>query len=132
MMYNCSQFCMCKTINTMKRRDCKCRAEQEQSPGKCNMPGFPLSTDPSVKRDQKGSKKLLLSRNHNHLLQVSTAMLQSWCGNCNIQVLIYNSSPKQPNLDEIMRVTDYVMSYTSKGNHTFTKEKEQNQLLIQR
>jgi hypothetical protein len=125
-MHNCSQFCMCETINTTKRRDCKCRAGQEQSPGKCDTPGFPLSMDPSVKRDQKGSKKLLLSRNHNRLSQVSTAMLQSWHGNCDIQVLIHDSSPKQPNLDEIMRVTDYVMSYTSKGNHTFTKEKEQN------
>jgi hypothetical protein len=132
MMHNCSQFCMRETINTTKRRDCKCRAGQEQSPGKCDTPGFPLSTDPSVKRDQKGSKKLLLSRNHNRLLQVSTAMLQSWRGNCDIQVLIYDSSPKQPNLDEIARVTDYVMSYTSKGNHTFTEEKEQNRLLIQR
>jgi hypothetical protein len=47
-------------------------------------------------------------------------MLQSWRANCDIQIFLYQSDPNNPNLDEIAAVTDYIVSYTCKGNETNT------------
>lgn len=57
-------------------------------------------------------------------------MLQSWRGNCDVQLLIYNCDPKHPNMSEIARVTDYVVAYACKGNVTMKEEREQNKQLI--
>lgn len=132
MMHDCSQFCMKIKNKGTQCMDCKSGAGREKTPGKCDTPGFPLSDDPEVKRDRKGSKKLLLPRNNPRLSQASIDMLQSWRGNCDVQILIYDSSPNSPALEEIAVVTDYVVAYSSKGNKTLREEREQNMLLIAR
>jgi hypothetical protein len=55
-------------------------------------------------------------------------MLQSWRANCDVQILIYNSDPKNPDLTDIARVTDYIVAYACKGNATMKEEREQNRL----
>ena len=57
-------------------------------------------------------------------------MLQSWRANCDIQVLIYDSSPDQIDLKEVSKVTDYVVAYSCKGNATFREEVETNKRII--
>jgi hypothetical protein len=57
-------------------------------------------------------------------------MLQSWRANCDIQILIYNCDPKKPDVAEIARITDYVASYSCKGNATVKEEKEQLKRVI--
>lgn len=57
-------------------------------------------------------------------------LLQSWRGNCDIQILIYESSPDNIDIREISKVTDYVVAYSCKGNCTLREEKEQNKKLI--
>lgn len=45
-------------------------------------------------------------------------------------MLVYNSSPANPDLAEIARITDYVVGYQCKGNHTWMEEREQIKLLV--
>jgi len=57
-------------------------------------------------------------------------MLQGWRGNCDLQVLLYNCDPKNPDPSEIARVTDYVASYSTKGNATLKEEREHTRNFI--
>jgi hypothetical protein len=57
-------------------------------------------------------------------------MLQSWRGNCDLQLLIYNCHPDKIDASEISRVTDYIVAYSCKGNLTQKEEIEQNKKLI--
>ena len=53
-------------------------------------------------------------------------MLQSWRANCDVQILLYDSNPKAPDISEISRVTDYVVAYSCKGNATLKEEIQHN------
>ena len=82
--------------------------------------------------DHKRCTKLSMERNHRRVVQSSMDMLQTWRGNCDIQVLIYDCDIKNPNIAEIARVTDYVVAYSCKGNVTHREERKQNIALIKR
>ena len=71
-----------------------------------------------------------MPRNHPRLNQTSRHLLQSWRANCDVQLLVYNSSPSKPNIAEIAKVTDYIVGYQCKGNHTWKEEREQTKKLI--
>ena len=71
-----------------------------------------------------------MPRNHPRIVQTSTDLLQSWRANCDVQFLIYNSDPKNPDVLDIARVTDYIVSYSCKGNATMKEEKEQIRSMI--
>lgn len=102
----------------------------EATVGKADTPGFPLHVNPEVKFDHKRAKKLYMPRNHPRINQSSLDLLQSWRGNCDVSILLYDCDPRYPNLTEIARVTDYVVSYACKGNTTVKEEREQNRSLI--
>ena len=102
----------------------------EETLGACDTPGFPLSEHAEVKYDHKRTRKLFMPRNHRRVNQTSVNLLQSWRGNCDIQILIYDCDPRYPNIAEIARVTDYVVAYACKGNTTVKEEREQNKQLI--
>lgn len=57
-------------------------------------------------------------------------LLQSWRGNCDIQILVYNYDPMHPDWSEIAKVSDYVVAYASKGNTTLKEEREQTRRLL--
>jgi len=57
-------------------------------------------------------------------LQTSIVTLQAWRGNCDVQILLYESDPQYPDITEIAKVNDYVVSYTTKGNKTLKVEKD--------
>ena len=62
--------------------------------------------------------------------QISTLQLQSWRANCDVELLLYNSDPYNPNLSEFVKVVDYVVSYITKGNIGYlTEHKIMKQLL---
>lgn len=71
-----------------------------------------------------------MPRNHPRVTQSSTYMLQSWRGNCDIQILVYDSDPRYPDISEIARITDYVVSYSTKGNTTWHEELEQGKKIV--
>ena len=62
--------------------------------------------------------------------QTSTEMLRSWRANCDIQLLIYSSDPKNPDPSEIARVVNYVVGYSCKGGHTHVEERNQLEDLV--
>jgi len=113
-----------------KQRVCKVGCGQELNPGKCDTPGFPFQAEPSIKFDHRRCQRLYMKRNHPRLNQTSTVLLQSWRANCDIQILVYDCDPKNPDVSEIARVTDYVVSYSCKGNATLKEEKEMMTKLI--
>lgn len=127
----CSGFCMKGDKNKPnKRRSCKAGAGKEANAGKCDTPGFPLRDEPVIECDHRHVKRLYLHRNNSRVTQVSDDMLRSWRGNCDIQILVYESDPEHPSLDEIAQVTDYVVSYACKGNTTIQHQREQNKNLV--
>jgi hypothetical protein len=113
-----------------RRKVCRCGAGVEQTPDKCNTPGFPLRTEPELVHDLRGFDRLDLPQNHRKIVASSRWLLQGWRANCDIQVLLYECSPMYPNPDEIARVTDYIVAYACKGNETIVEEKQQMKALI--
>ena len=57
-------------------------------------------------------------------------MLQSWRGNCDLQLILYQSNPFYPDANEIARITDYVIGYTCKEGHTYKQDSDQMKSLI--
>lgn len=112
------------------RRVCRSGAGYEETNGECDTPGFPLRTEAEVIREKGKHLKLLMPRNHARVNQSSLDMLVSWRGNCDIQVLVYESDPKKPDIKEISRVTDYVVAYSCKGNTTRLEEIQTTKSLI--
>ena len=98
--------------------------------GKGDTPGFPMLEIAEVRQDRKRSTKLYMPRNNIRLNQTSTALLQGWRGNCDVQMLVYKCDPKKPDSSEIARVTDYVASYSCKGNYSLKEERQHNRDLI--
>ena len=114
-----------------KLRTCRCGAGTEKNPGKCDTPGFPLQTEASLKQSGGGFKQLMMPRNDPTMNQSSLDMLQSWRGNCDVQILIYTSNPNDPDPSEIAQVVDYIIGYVCKGNHTFQEELTQFRSLLE-
>jgi hypothetical protein len=124
-MHNCSKFCMPKD-----RRTCKVGCGKEETKGKCDTPGFPLTNVAELKKDHKGITKLFMPRTSDRLVQSSSFVLQSWRGNCDLQSLLYKSSPDSPDIGEIAQVVDYVIAYSCKGNSTLREELTQAKNLV--
>jgi hypothetical protein len=80
--------------------------------------------------DLQGLDRLELPRNHRRNVASSRWLLQGWRANCDLQVLLYECDPLQPNPNEIARVTDYIVAYACKGNETIVEEKHQMKALI--
>lgn len=102
----------------------------EANVGKADTPGFDIQSKPEIKFDHRRARKLWMPRNHKRINQTSVDLLQSWRGNCDVQILLYDCDPRHPNLTEVARVTDYVVSYACKGNTTVKEEREQNKALV--
>lgn len=81
-------------------------------------------------RDLRGFDRLELPRNNRNIIATSKWLVQGWRANCDIQVLLYECDPINPNPDEIARVTDYIVAYACKGNETIVEEMKQMKALI--
>ena len=109
---------------------CKCGFGEEQTKGEYNTTGAPLQEGPEIKFDHRHSLKLYMPRNHPRVVQYSTDLLQSWRANRDVQVLMYSCDPKNPDVLDIARVTDYIVAYSCKGNATMQEEREQNKHMV--
>ena len=113
-----------------KRKVCRSGAGVEETPNKCDTPGFPLRTESKLVRDLRGFDRLELPRNNRRIVTTSKPLVQSWRANCDIQVLLYEGNPAHPSPDEIARVTDYIVAYACKGNESLLEEMKQMKALI--
>ncbi len=75
-------------------------------------------------KDVRGFNRLELPRNNKRTVQSSLYLLQGWRANCDIQLILYDSDPTNPDCEELAKVTDYVVAYASKGNYSLQGEKE--------
>lgn len=124
-MHICNRFCLRYTKDG-KMRYCRCGAGVEKSKNSCDTPGFRLHSNDGIFIDENTKVKHLRLRRttSRRMTQCSKYLLQSWRANCDVQILIYDSNPMKPNLEEIRRVTDYVVSYTTKVNQTISEERK--------
>lgn len=130
----CSDYCLRTHKNAKgpdkKKRTCRSGAGTEKTEGKADTPGFEVRDVSTIVRDSRGFRKVLLKRNHQRVVQTSTDMVQSWRGNCDVQIMLYDCDPTAPDPMEIAKVTDYVVSYACKGNVTLAEEKRQIKQMI--
>ena len=128
----CSAYCLRKRKQTghnedresKRRRVCRNGAGIETKPDSGITEGYQIRTDPAIVNDLRNFLRLELPRSDRRTTQTSSYMLQSWRANCDIQLLVYESSYSNPDLAEIAKITDYIVAYTCKGNETTLKEKE--------
>jgi hypothetical protein len=71
-----------------------------------------------------------MPRNHRRINQTSTTLIQSWRGNCDVQILIYESHPDNFDPREVSKVTDYVVAYSCKAAVSQREEMETIKRLI--
>lgn len=129
--HKCSKYCMrnrtqtkkSETKQEKKRRWCRCGAGIEQNYGKCDTPGFIKRENPTITRDPRGFDRVDMPRNNRRVVQASSFLCQGWRGNCDIQYLLYSSESDEIDVSDITRVTNYVVSYSCKGNETEIQEK---------
>jgi len=124
--HKCGNYCMRYNTKSKKQTQRYCRAGcgYEKTAGVCDTPGFPLQQHDTIRKDDKGTNRLLLKRTNDRIIQSSIKILQSWRSNCDLQLILYNSDPRNPDLGELSKVTDYVVSYACKGNATHEAEKQ--------
>jgi hypothetical protein len=130
MMHECNKFCLRK----MKKKNAYyCRMNGGELNTETNQtPGFQLQDIDTLTVDSNGIKRLALQRNSKRMNQSSFTALRSWRANCDVQLIIYDSDPEYPNLDEIAKISDYVVSYTCKGNLRKQTEKGMMKKIVQK
>jgi hypothetical protein len=129
--HKCSKFCMRNRLRTKKnettdekkRRVCRCGAGIEAHFDQCDTPGFFERNVAAIVRDHRGFDRVDMPRNNRNITQASTYLCQGWRGNCDIQYLIYKSDNKEVDAGDISRVTNYIVSYSCKGNETEVQQK---------
>ena len=124
--HKCGNYCMRYNSKSKRQiqRYCRAGCGYEKTAGACDTPGFSLQQHDTIKKDDKGTSKLLLKRTNERIIQSSVKILQSWRSNCDLQLILYNSDPRDPDIGELSKVTDYVVSYACKGNATHEAEKQ--------
>lgn len=58
------------------------------------------------------------------------ALIHGWRANCDVKILLFESDPKNPDSEDITKVTNYIVSYASKGVETLQHERQQLRMLI--
>ena len=121
----CNDFCLrpCKDDKGI----CYCRAGAGKTKlNEKKTDGFTLCEKSKIEvLPNTQVKQLKLRRTNNRrMTQTSQFVLQSWRANCDVQLLIFESDPYNPNLEEIEKVVNYIVSYTTKVNMTTIQEQK--------
>ena len=125
-IHRCSNFCMRnKRKSSRKKRICRAGAGEEIIPGSFETTGFQIHNQDCIENDTRGFKSLNLRRTNSvRFIQTGLLLLQTWRANCDVKILIYDTDPYHPDMNEISSVIDYIAAYTCKGHMTKFKEKE--------
>ena len=70
--------------DSRRRKVCRCGAGVEETPNKCDTPGFPIRTEPQLACDLRGFDRLELPWNHRRIVASSRWLLQGWRANCDL------------------------------------------------
>ena len=106
-------------------RECRSGCGIETSHLSCNTPGWEVSEVDYIQHDRKRDIKFLkLKRSEERMKQTSTTMLQSWRANCDVAILIYDTDPVHLSPSDVAKVSNYIVSYCTKGNVSFQQERD--------
>jgi hypothetical protein len=130
--HKCGNYCMRSKSSSGASRYCRAGCGNEVNKGECDTPGFELRSSSAVIREANGTYKLSMKRNSRRMVQSSTKLLRLWRANCDVQLIIYKSDPRNPDVFEVSKVTDYVVSYACKGNSSTEAEIDTLNALVQR
>ncbi len=128
--HKCGNYCLKKKKDG--KRYCRSGCGKESTEGSASTPGFKLSQKACISREMNGTYKLNLKRNSSRMVQSSLFLTPVWRANNDIQLLLYDSDPTNPDLLEIGKVTDYIISYACKGNMKTEVEVQVLNTLVQR
>ena len=81
--------------------------------------------NPTITKEGHGFTQHLVfhgPRNTKRMVQTSLFLSQVWRGNVDVKPLIYQSDPKNPNAEDIVSCTDYLVGYQMKGAQTLAVE----------
>jgi len=132
MVHHCNDFCL-KPTKEQIPRCCKVRAGRETEKGKKDTQGWQLRESHAIITDNRGIKHLELRRTKSRrILQHSKSLLETWRANCDVKILIYESDPNCPDINEIDNVIRYLVAYTVKKNKTHSQEHNIIEDLIKR
>lgn len=110
-------------IDTDSIQQCRAGAGQTFLKGSTLTEGFKVRKLASLEKCDRGSLRLHMPRNSRRMVQTSKRLLQGWRGNCDLQVLLYQSGSTTPDPREIAAVTDYIVGYACKGSNTAYEER---------
>ena len=99
---------------------------------KCDTPGMHPRQHAEIKRDLRGYDRVELPRKEGDrwVVQASMFLVQGWRANCDLQVLLCDSDPKNPLPEDAGRVTDCIVACQCKGNETYFQERKKMTDLI--
>jgi hypothetical protein len=115
-----------KTKEQNACRMCRCGFGVEKTAMKCDTPGMHPRQKAEIKRDLRGYDRVELPRKEGDrwVVQSSMFLAQAWRANCDLQILLYDSDPDNPEPEDVGRVTDYIVAYQCKGNETYFQERK--------
>jgi hypothetical protein len=104
----------------------------EKTAMKCDTPGMHPRQHAEIKRDLRGYDRVESPRKEGDrwVVQASMFLAQGWRANCDLQVLLHDSDPKNPLPEDAGRVTDYIVACQCKGNETYFQERKKMTVLI--
>ena len=130
MCHHCNRFCL-RDNKKNAPRTCRVGFGDEDHWNSQDTPGMPLREESMIYTDKKGINQFRMKRTHStRVVQHSRTLLRGWRANCDIQLLLYFSNPKLPDIGEIEDVCKYVVAYTGKKNNTTQQEKSSIQNII--
>jgi hypothetical protein len=117
-----------------KRRVCRAGCGVEKTAGQFDTPGFASRDAPELVKDERGFTRFEMTREvpprRLNVIQTSLTLAHGWRANCDLKLLLFEGDPYNPDPAEIAKVTNYIVSYASKGVETWEVEKEQIKSLI--
>ena len=110
-LHRCSDYCL-KPPKSKRSSEKVCRMEF----GSPSSPGKPCRTTPELVKDKNGSLRLEMARDHPMMVQHSRFHTQGWRANGDISLILSQSAPDNPSVDEIIATEKYITGYACKGN----------------
>jgi hypothetical protein len=123
-----------ETISKAKRC-CRFGAGHEETVEKGDTPGFECNSKPNITLDGHGFTKHEVfkgPRKTRRMIQTSMFLTQVWRGNVDDKPLLYQSDPSNPDPEDIITCSDYLVGYKMKGAQTIAVERNNMKDLVVR
>jgi hypothetical protein len=101
--------------------------EHKEHVGIGDTPEFECDPNPSITPEGHGFTKHLVfrsPRNTRRMVQTSLFLTQVWRGNVDVKPFLYQSDPSNPDPEDIVTCSDYLVGYKMKGAQTLAIEKK--------